>query len=86
MIQTLRIYRVQIPEVERSTLRGEDDTDIQITDCGMLRCADCRCTDSGLRMLLITDGSAVKCGVKYALLAKCILRHRPTNPLTTKPH
>mgnify|MGYP000871517383 FL=1 len=25
-------------------------------------------------MLLITDGCAVKCGVKYALLAKCILR------------
>ncbi len=32
MIQTLRIYRVQIPEVVRSTLQGEYDTDIQITD------------------------------------------------------
>ena len=27
-----RIYGVQIPEVVRSTLQGEDDTDIQITD------------------------------------------------------
>ncbi len=32
MLQMVRIYRVQIPEVERSTLQGEDDTDVQITD------------------------------------------------------
>jgi hypothetical protein len=32
MLLTLRIYRVQIPEVVRSTLQGEYDTDIQITD------------------------------------------------------
>jgi hypothetical protein len=32
MIQILQIYGVQIPEVERCTLQGEDGTDIQITD------------------------------------------------------
>ncbi len=32
MVQTVRIYGVQIPEVEQSTLQGYDDTDIQITD------------------------------------------------------
>ena len=32
----IRIYRVQIPEVEWSSLQGEDDTDIQITDCRTL--------------------------------------------------
>jgi hypothetical protein len=32
ILQMVRIYRVQIPEVVRSTLQGEYDTDIQITD------------------------------------------------------
>jgi hypothetical protein len=32
ILQMVRIYRVQIPEVERSTIQGEDVADIQITD------------------------------------------------------
>ena len=57
-LQIVRIYRVQIPEVERCTLQGEDDTDIQITDgrtfydlqITEVPMVDYRCTDGGLQM------------------------------------
>ena len=51
ILQIVRIYGVQIPEVEWSSLQGEDDADIEITDCRTLY--DLQITEvqmSGLQM------------------------------------